>query len=51
MKQRIVFHSRNQWFISYNFEKENYNNIYLYRCTVHSVFYLINTPTNAHMFI
>jgi len=24
---------------------------YLYRCTVHSVVYLINTPTNAHIFI
>ena len=23
----------------------------LYRCTVHSVVYLINTPTNAHIFI
>ena len=22
---------------------------YLYRCTVHSVVYLINTPTNAHI--
>ena len=24
---------------------------YLCRCTVHSVVYLINTPTNAHIFI
>ena len=22
---------------------------YLYRCTVHSVVHLINTPTNAHI--
>ena len=27
MKQRKVFHSRNQRFISYNFEKEKYNKI------------------------
>jgi len=27
MKQRNVFHSRNQRFISYNFETENYNKI------------------------
>jgi len=25
--------------------------LYLYRCTVHFVVYLINTPTNAHIFI
>jgi len=25
--------------------------IYLYHCTVHSVAYLINTPTNAHIFM
>jgi len=25
--------------------------LYLYRCTVHSVVYLINTPTNAHIII
>jgi len=34
--------------------KTKQNNImyfYLYLCTVHSVFYLINTPTNAHIFI
>ena len=24
---------------------------YLYRCTVHSVVYLINTPTNVHILI
>jgi len=24
---------------------------YLYRYTVHSVVYLINTPTNAHMYV
>jgi len=24
---------------------------YLYRCTLHSVIHLINTPINAHMFI
>jgi len=24
---------------------------YLYRCTVHSVVYLINTPSNAHILI
>ena len=24
---------------------------YIYRCTVHSVVHLINTPTNAHVFI
>jgi len=24
---------------------------HLYRCTVHSVVHLINTPTNAHIFI
>jgi len=26
-------------------------NLYGHRCTVHSVVYLINTPTNAHTFI
>jgi hypothetical protein len=29
----------------------NLSTDYLYRCTVHSVVYLINTPTNAHIFI
>jgi len=27
----------------------DFEHCYLYRCTVHSVVYLINTPTNAHI--
>jgi len=29
----------------------NFVNCCLYRCTVHSVVYLINTPTNAHIYV
>jgi len=40
-----------QYHIQYFFVKQKWRSSYLYRCTVHSVVYLINTPTNAHIFI
>jgi len=40
---------KNQKFHLFPFR--NYFLQYRYRCTVHSVVYLINTPTKAHIFI